>query len=288
VISAKRCSLHHTVGVEGELLTERRPFFELGRRHALRVRAKRVVVAAGSYHTPQLLDRSGVGARSGQVGRNMTLHPAFRMFARFEERVEGWRGALQSAYSRAFEREGITLVGLFVPPGVLAATMPGFGPEHVRRAADVPHLAVFGGMIHDEGGGTVRRGPGREPFVSYRMAPADKARIPRLIRVMSEIFFAAGAREVFPPILGQPGVTADELRAQAGRHRCGGSPARQRVGPLPRFGARDRRRGGCGRGARCVARERSRCELRQGPHLLGLQVAQKRARRSARCGRLGA
>ncbi len=199
------------IGVEGELLTDRRPFFGLGRRHALRVRAKRVVVAAGSYHTPQLLERSGVGARSGQVGRNMTLHPAFRMFARFDERVEGWRGALQSAYSRAFEREGITLVGLFVPPGVLAATMPGFGPEHVRRAADVPHLAVFGGMIHDEGGGTVRRGPGREPLVTYRMAPADKARIPRLIRVMSEIFFAAGAREVFPPILGQPGVTADEL-----------------------------------------------------------------------------
>jgi choline dehydrogenase-like flavoprotein len=204
------------VGVEGKVLLRPRGLADrlgLGRMPKLRVRAKQVVVAAGSYHAPLLLERSGVGTRSGQLGRNMTLHPAFRMFARFDERVDGWRGALQSAYSRALESQGITMVGLFVPPGVLAATMPGFGPEHVRRAADVPHLAVFGGMIHDEGGGTVRRGPGREPIVTYRMAPADRARIPQVIRTMAEIFFAAGAKEVFPPILGQPGVTPDALRA---------------------------------------------------------------------------
>jgi choline dehydrogenase-like flavoprotein len=196
-------------GVTGTLLGRGGGLFRRARK--LEVRAKRVVVAAGSYHTPLLLMRSGVGARSGQVGRHMTLHPSFRMFARFDERIEGWRGALQSAYSRSLEKEGITLIGLFVPAGVLAATMTGFGSDHVRRAADVPHLAVFGGLIHDEGGGTVRRGPGREPLVTYRMAKEDRAKIPRVIRVMSEIFFEAGAREVFPPILGQPGVTPDEL-----------------------------------------------------------------------------
>ncbi len=196
-------------GVTGRLIGRDDGFFKRSRR--LVVHAKRVVIAAGSYHTPLLLQRSGVGARSGQVGKHMTLHPSFRMFARFDERIEGWRGALQSAYSRSLEKEGITLVGLFVPPGVLAATMTGFGPEHVRRAEHVPYMAVFGGLVHDEGGGTVRRGPGREPLVTYRMAKEDRAKIPRVIRIMSEIFFAAGAREVFPPILGQRGVTADEL-----------------------------------------------------------------------------
>ena len=196
-------------GVQGRIIG-RNPGF-LHRAGRIRVRAQRVVVAAGAYHTPLLLDRCGAGKRSGQVGRNMTLHPSFRMFARFEERIEGWRGALQSAYSRSLQHEGLTMVGLFVPPGVLAATMPGFGTEHVRRAADIPHLAVFGGLLHDEAGGTVRRGPGREPFVTYRMAREDRARIPNVIRRMAEVFFAAGAKEVFPPILGQPGVTADQF-----------------------------------------------------------------------------
>jgi choline dehydrogenase-like flavoprotein len=199
-------------GVVGRLIGRDPPgLFRRPPTRRLRVRAKRVVCAAGAYHSPLLLMRSGLGKRSPALGRNMTVHPAFRMFARFDEEVRGWRGALQSAYTDHFESEGITMVGLFVPAGVLAATMPGFGPDHVRRAALVPHLSVFGGMIHDEGGGVVRRGPGREPLVTYRMSARDRARIPRVVELMAEIFFAAGAREVFPPILGQGGVSADEL-----------------------------------------------------------------------------
>lgn len=142
----------------------------------------------------------------------MTLHPGFRMFARFDEPVRGWRGALQSAYASAFEDEGITLVGLFIPAGVLAATMRGFGPELMERARQVPHLAVFGGIIHDDGGGRVRPGLGREPLVTYRMSARDRARVPRVIERMGETFLAAGAREVFPPVLGQPGMDADAFR----------------------------------------------------------------------------
>jgi choline dehydrogenase-like flavoprotein len=203
------------VGVEGAFVEERRTLLPrpFARKRRVRVRARRVVLAAGSYHTPLLLMRSGVAAKNREVGRNMTLHPGFRMFARFEERIDGWKGALQSAYTRSLEDEGITLVGLFVPPGVLAATMPGFGPEHVRRAAQIPHLAVFGGIIHDEGGGVVRAGPGREPIVTYRMHARERSMIGRVMRVMGDAFFAAGAREVFPPILGQPGIDADAFRA---------------------------------------------------------------------------
>ena len=199
------------VGVTGRLLNgEGRLFRRGGDRFT--VHARRVVVAAGSYHTPLLLLRSGIGRRSRQLGRNMTVHPAFRMFARFDEPVRGWRGALQSAYTDHFEDEGITMVGLFIPAGVLAATMHGFGPSFTKRAKQIPNMAVFGGMIHDEGGGTVRRGPGREPLVTYRMAKNDRATIPKVMRHMAEIYFAAGAREVFPPILGQPGVDADAFR----------------------------------------------------------------------------
>jgi hypothetical protein len=118
----------------------------------------------------------------------------------------------KSAYSDAFESEGITLTGLFVPVGVLGATMPGVGPEHTRAAAHIGELAMFGGMIHDEGGGTVRRGLGREPLVTYRMSARDRARIPVLLRVMAETFLAAGAREVFLPVLGLRPLDADGLR----------------------------------------------------------------------------
>jgi choline dehydrogenase-like flavoprotein len=175
------------------------------------VRARRVVVAAGAYGSPLLLKRSGVGGLSGEVGKNLTLHPGFRFMARFDEPVLGWKGALQSAYTDAFEREGITCVGLFIPPGALAGTMPGIGPEHVARASGIPNLAIFGGMLHDDAGGRVHDFFGR-PLMTYRMSRKDRSVIPGLLRKMAGIFFAAGAREVILPVLGLGPVTPDTLR----------------------------------------------------------------------------
>ncbi len=177
----------------------------------LTVYAPRVVLAAGAYHTPLLAMASGIGRSSKQVGRNLTLHPAFRVMGRFDDAVEGWRGALQSLYSDKWDHEGFNMTSMFLPPGVLAATMPGIGPKHLERARQIRHLGVFGGMVHDEGGGVVRKGPGREPFVTYQMHQKDKAVVPKLMRLMAEIWFAAGAKEVFLPILGLGGITADRL-----------------------------------------------------------------------------
>jgi choline dehydrogenase-like flavoprotein len=183
------------------------------------VRARRVVVAAGAWHTPRLLFQSGLGPGLPALGRNLTLHPSFRVMARFDERIEGWRGALQSMHSKAFESERITLMSVFVPLGVLAATLPGVGPAHAACADLAPHLAVFGGMIHDDAGGRVHAPsslPGllsrllsREPLCTYKMSRRDRAAASKLLRILGETFLAAGAREVFLPILGkisQPGV----------------------------------------------------------------------------------
>ncbi len=181
----------------------------------LRVRARRVVVACGGIHTPVLLRDSGIGASIGShVGKNLTLHPGFRIFARFDEPVRGWAGAMQSAYSDAFEHEGITLTSLFIPASVIAAQMPFAGPAHARLAEQVSHIAMFGGMVHDEGGGFVVRSPfGREPFVFYRATPRDNTAMRRAIRIVGETFLAAGAKELFVPVLGAPGLDPDEFRS---------------------------------------------------------------------------
>jgi len=199
------------VGVEGRLLNGRggRP------KDRLCVHARRVVVACGAWHTPLLLRKSGLGKRSRALGRKMTLHPGFRMLARFPEDivVDGWKGAMQGAYSTAFEHEGITLTDLFIPVSVIGATMPGFGARHLRNARRMRNMAMFGGMLHDEGGGTVHGALGADPIVSYRMSPRDRAAIPRLLRLMGETFLEAGAEVVFPGVLGlEEGLDADAFR----------------------------------------------------------------------------
>jgi choline dehydrogenase-like flavoprotein len=176
------------------------------------IRARRVVLAAGAYCTPLLLERTGVGRQSGQVGRNLTLHPGFRVMARFDERVDGWKGSLQSAYSHAYEHERINMIGMFVPPGILAATLPGIGADHARRAALIPHLAVFGGMVHDDPSGRVVHAFGKRAIL-YHLSAADSAAASRCLSIMGETFFAAGAREIYLPVLGYGSCDADRFRS---------------------------------------------------------------------------
>jgi choline dehydrogenase-like flavoprotein len=178
-----------------------------------RVRAHTVVVACGTLHTPILLMRSGLGRATPSLGRNVTLHPALRVSALFDDVLEGWNGALQSVFSTHFAREGITLVGVYSPVNVLAAALPGAGAAHRRLVADMPRHGIFGAMVHDEGGGAVRLGLGREPVLSYRMAPRDLARLRRSITILAEMAFAGGARELYLPIFGlSPVRSVDEVR----------------------------------------------------------------------------
>jgi choline dehydrogenase-like flavoprotein len=176
------------------------------------VRARVVVVACGSLHTPILLRRSGLG--NAHVGRHLTLHPAFRVGALFDERVDGWDGAMQSVYSDHYADEGLTLVGVYTAPSVLAAAFPGVGREHRRVVQKLPNLAFFGAMIHDDAGGEIRRWLGREPLTTYRMSARDRHRLWRGVEVLGELAFAAGAREVLLPVFGAAPLTSlTQLRA---------------------------------------------------------------------------
>jgi choline dehydrogenase-like flavoprotein len=189
------------------------------------IRAKVVVVACGSLHTPLLLRRSGLDGR--HIGRHLTLHPTFRIGALFDEDVSGWDGSHQSVYSDHFTKEGLKFVGVFPPVNVLAAAFPGVGREHRKYVKKMPNLAFFGGMIHDEGGGQVRRWLSREPLLTYKMIERDKARMMKGMHILARMAFAAGAKEVLLPIFGMPTVKSEsdlaflsEGKLAAGRVEC--------------------------------------------------------------------
>jgi choline dehydrogenase-like flavoprotein len=171
------------------------------------VQAKVVVVACGSLHTPVLLRRSGMDTNA--IGRHLTLHPAFRVCGLYDEEVNGWDGAMQSIYSDHFLNEGITLVGVYSAVSILAAALPGIGKEHRRVSAEMPRMAVFGGMVHDDGGGRVHRWISREPLVTYRMSARDRGRMFKGIQILGKMAFRAGAREVMLPIFGSQTIKSE-------------------------------------------------------------------------------
>jgi choline dehydrogenase-like flavoprotein len=64
------------------------------------------------------------------------------------------------------------------------------------------HLSCFGVVIEDRSGGRVRRGPGGRPLITYSLDENDAAKVKRGIDILARIYFAAGARVVFPLVHG--------------------------------------------------------------------------------------
>jgi len=165
----------------------------------LEVRAPNVVVACGTIHTPLLLARNGLGGGSGQLGRNLALHPATAAFALMDEVVDMARGVPQSFYVDEFASEGIMFEGVAGPPAYAAMSLPLTGTRHTAAMADYPRLAQFGLMVSDASRGRVSSLAGR-PVIRYSLCEQDAAKFRLGLASLQQLFQAAGAREVYLPL----------------------------------------------------------------------------------------
>ncbi len=177
------------------------------------VRARRaVIVAGGAFGTPELLIRSGVRSRSGELGRNLRIHPACWVGARFDEPVNGWDGVMQSYAVDEWKDRGVLLEATFTPLAFGGHWMPGVGDEHQTHLADYAHVASTGVHLCDSSSGRVsvsRRGRLR---ISYRLGRTDAVKLAFGIARAAEVFYAAGARQVFPQIGGVRTLTPTAIR----------------------------------------------------------------------------
>ena len=184
----------------------------------LTVRARVIVVAAGAIQTPALLRRSGIGSPSGQLGRNLAMHPNANVIAFFDEEVTGWHGVHQAFQVREFMSDGIIVTANNLAPPMLAAMMPAHGRELGELMAGYNHVVTAGPLIEDDGTGRVRTVPGAGPQVFYRLTDRDAARILRGVELTAEVMFAAGARRVLLPFDGvPPALTLREVKGVLAR-----------------------------------------------------------------------
>ena len=169
----------------------------------LHVRCPLVVVACGAIHTPLFLRRQGIGSASGQLGMNLSIHPATAVRARFEERIDMWDGVPQSYYVDSFAEQGVMLEGIAGPPDHIAMSTPRSGPEHRELMLDARRQSMFGVMVSDSSRGRLGQLGGR-PVIRYDLNAQDTARFRLGIEALTDIYWAAGAREVIVPVRGVP------------------------------------------------------------------------------------
>ncbi len=171
------------------------------------INAPVVIVAAGAILTPLLLQKNKIGKSSGWLGKNLRIHPAAKVMGYFEENLESWKGIPQAYCVDEFSNEGIIFEGFWIPPSMLSIALPAFGKGIKKMMLDYNHLAGFGIMVHDSSSGKVKPF-GNAPFITYKMNKEDLEKFRRAIKIASEVYFAAGAKKIYPPIFSLEEITS--------------------------------------------------------------------------------
>ena len=190
------------------------------------VRARQVVVAAGTLRTPAVLTRSGVAHPA--VGSNLRLHPVAVVAGRMPWPVEMWHGTTQAASCSQFLRPGPVdrqhhgpAHGGFIVesapahPGLIAMAFPWSGAaDHAVRMTRVRSYAPLIGIVRDQGSGRVRTSRSGHVRIDYAIGGADAQTARRALVEMARLSRAAGALEVLA--LGTPARSLSLAAAATG------------------------------------------------------------------------
>jgi len=173
-----------------------------GQKVAVEIKADRVVVAAGSIHTPAILKRSGL--RHPQIGKNLYLHPVIGVSGFYPEPVDSWWGGMMTVANDEFARmDGNFGVKLETPPthsGLIGFSLPWqSGEQHKRmmlRARNIGSIIV---LTRDKFGGQVQLNRNGQPVVHYNISPYDLNHLLKGLEETLKIQLEAGAMETFIP-----------------------------------------------------------------------------------------
>ena len=181
-----------------------------GTRH--RVRARVVVLAGGSIPTPLLLLGQGLANRSGEVGRNLTLHPSASVAGVFDDVVDPANHIPQGYGCDQFLREGQLIAAAQPTPNVAAQIFQLAGRELMDVLDRLEHVASLGLCIRDATpNGRVWRDIAGRPAITYSITRADRDQLHSGMVRSLEILAAAGARRLFAGRASMPAFAPDEL-----------------------------------------------------------------------------
>jgi choline dehydrogenase-like flavoprotein len=185
------------VGVTGYVTDAR------GRRRLapFRVNAPRVVLAAGTAHTPVILLRSGIDANR-RVGATFFAHIGGGMVGVMDEVVEPWIGATQGWGAMSKEFPGMKYECLWAPPSVLMVRWGDVGIPFLERLGEVRHATILAMVYRGRVHGRVTAKRDGSPRIRFYV-PDDQCHIVNAgLRIGARALLSIGARYVHTGVPG--------------------------------------------------------------------------------------
>jgi choline dehydrogenase-like flavoprotein len=169
-----------------------------GKRPLRLVNPRTVIVSGGTIHSSWLLMQSGIGKGKLPVGRGLSFNMGSPLHALFDEELNSYDGLQIAHYLRINEQPGFIFETWFNPPVAQAMAMPGWLETHFHNMQNYNRMSGVGVLVGTGSTGFVV--PAlltRGPDVVYTPSVDDLDKLTRALTIFGEIFFEAGAQEVY-------------------------------------------------------------------------------------------
>ena len=170
------------------------------------IKAKRVIVSAGTMQSPLLLLRSGL--TNAQIGRNLHLHPVALVCAYYPERprMNPWEGGILTQVVSEFENQdgkghGCKLECItMLPSWALPFQTWTSGIDFKELCTKLPWMTCHFPIVRDRDSGRVYPDPvDGEARVAYSPSAFDKKHCLEGLIATAKIAYVEGAREIWLP-----------------------------------------------------------------------------------------
>ncbi|KAK0646626.1 long-chain fatty alcohol dehydrogenase [Cercophora newfieldiana] len=185
------------------------------------VKAKKVIVSAGSLNSPLVLMKSGL--TNPHIGRNLHVHPVNFLAGVYEEDTRPWEGGIITSVCTNFENldgkgHGAKLEStMSVPFGLLSGFPWRSGLDYKLNALRLRHMAVYISLARDRDTGRVFPDSiTGKPVVDYRISPFDNAHVLEGLVGLAKICYVTGAKEIHAYVPGLEPFVRPERSSNAG------------------------------------------------------------------------
>jgi choline dehydrogenase-like flavoprotein len=187
------------VGVEGRVV-DIDGWRDVGR---FRIRAPRVVMAAGVAHTPAILLKSGLdGGR--RVGRSLYVHLSSGLSGVFDEVIDPWIGATQGWGAISNEIKGLKYEALWAATSLISVNWGGVGEHWYNILDDIRHTATMALVYKGNVSGRVIVRPDGLPGLFIHVPDTEIRPLMHGLKRAVDGLLAAGARHVTTSVWGVP------------------------------------------------------------------------------------
>ncbi len=172
-----------------------------------RVRANTVVMAAGTMHTPVILQMSGINP-SDRVGATLFAHVGGGMVGVLDEVVDPWIGASQGWGAISEDILGLKYESLWASPSVLMVRWGDVGLRFLEKLPELKHATVIALVYRANVTGRVRAKRSGMPDMKLWIPDTEARPVLRGMKRAADGLLGIGARYVHTGIP----VVADELK----------------------------------------------------------------------------